>query len=94
MSVPVLLATNMNFYLAQKKYKEKKIEIEKEPIVKILVEDVENVIIYLITSNITRTLGGRDRRSPLGKVRSLLSSNTEFKFSTHSGSTSPSNMIH
>lgn len=48
----------------------------------------------LLTSNITRTLGGSDRRSPLGRVSSLLSSKTEFKFSTHSGSTSPSNMIH
>lgn len=42
----------------------------------------------------TRTFGGRDRRSPLGRVSNLLSSSTEFKFSTHSGSTSPSNMIH
>ena len=40
------------------------------------------------------TLGGIARRSPLGKVRSLLSSSTEFRFSTHSGSTSPSNIIH
>ena len=40
------------------------------------------------------TLGGMPRRSPLGRVRSLLSSSTEFKFSTHSGSTSPSKMIH
>ena len=40
------------------------------------------------------TLGGIARRSPLGSVNSLLSSRTEFKFSTHSGSTSPSNTIH
>ena len=40
------------------------------------------------------TFGGMPRRSPLGRVRSLLSSSTEFKFSTHSGSTSPSKMIH
>ena len=32
-------------------------------------------------------------RSPFGKVSNLLSSRTEFKFSTHSGSTSPSNII-
>lgn len=42
----------------------------------------------------SRTLGGRLRRSPLGRVSSLLSSSTEFKFSTHSGSTSPSKTIH
>jgi hypothetical protein len=42
----------------------------------------------------TRTLGGNARRSPFGNVKSLLSSRTEFKFSTHSGSTSPSNIIH
>ena len=40
------------------------------------------------------TFGGIARRSPLGRVRSLLSSSTEFRFSTHSGSTSPSNIIH
>lgn len=40
-----------------------------------------------------QTLEGMPRRSPLGRVKSLLSSRTEFKFSTHSGSTSPSNMI-
>ena len=33
-------------------------------------------------------------RSPLGRVRSLLSSITEFIFSTHTASTSPSNTIH
>lgn len=33
-------------------------------------------------------------RSPLGSVSSLLSSRTEFRFSTHSGSTSPSKMTH
>jgi hypothetical protein len=41
-----------------------------------------------------RTFGGSERRSPFGNVKSLLSSKTEFKFSTHSGSTSPSKMIH
>lgn len=40
------------------------------------------------------TLDGIPRRSPFGKVNSLLSSRTLFKFSTHSGSTSPSKMIH
>lgn len=40
------------------------------------------------------TLGGMPRRSPFGNVSSLLSSRTLFKFSTHSGSTSPSKMIH
>ena len=40
------------------------------------------------------TLDGMPRRSPFGKVNSLLSSRTLFKFSTHSGSTSPSKMIH
>ena len=40
------------------------------------------------------TLGGIARRSPLGRVSSLLSSSTELRFSTHSGSTSPSNIIH
>lgn len=40
------------------------------------------------------TFGGKLRRSPLGRVSSLLSSRTELRFSTHSGSTSPSKMIH
>lgn len=48
----------------------------------------------VITSNIIRTLGGSDKRSPFGNVNNLLSSKTEFKFSTHSGSTSPSKIIH
>ena len=39
------------------------------------------------------TFGGIERRSPLGRVKSLLSSSTLFKFSTHSGSTSPSKII-
>ena len=39
------------------------------------------------------TFEGMARRSPLGRVNSLLSSRTEFRFSTHSGSTSPSNII-
>lgn len=42
----------------------------------------------------TRTLDGKAKRSPLGNVSSLLSSKTELRFSTHSGSTSPSKMIH
>ncbi len=45
------------------------------------------------TSNIILTLLGIASRSPLGRVKSLLSSKTEFKFSAHSGSTSPSNTI-
>ena len=40
------------------------------------------------------TLGGMPSLSPLGKVSILLSSSTLFRFSTHSGSTSPSKMIH
>lgn len=40
------------------------------------------------------TFGGKLRRSPLGSVSNLLSSRTELRFSTHSGSTSPSKMIH
>mmetsp|Transcript_8689 Transcript_8689/g.12668 ORF Transcript_8689/g.12668 Transcript_8689/m.12668 type:complete len:259 (-) Transcript_8689:3404-4180(-) len=47
----------------------------------------------LSTSNIILKLSGTTRRSPLGKVSSLLSSSTLFKFSAHSGSTSPSNII-
>jgi len=39
------------------------------------------------------TLDGIPIRSPLGNVNILLSSKTEFKFSTHSGSTSPSKII-
>ena len=46
------------------------------------------------TSNRIRTLGGSERRSPVGSVSSLLSSRTELRFSAHSGSTSPSNTIH
>lgn len=45
------------------------------------------------TSNKILTLGGIDNLSPFGKVNNLLSSKTEFKFSAHSGSTSPSNTI-
>ena len=44
-------------------------------------------------SIIMRTFGGILRRSPDGKVSNLLSSKTEFKFSAHSGSTSPSKRI-
>mmetsp|Transcript_12069 Transcript_12069/g.26317 ORF Transcript_12069/g.26317 Transcript_12069/m.26317 type:complete len:249 (+) Transcript_12069:1916-2662(+) len=47
----------------------------------------------LSTSRIMRTLSGMLRRSPLGSVNNLLSSSTLFKFSAHSGSTSPSNTI-
>jgi hypothetical protein len=45
------------------------------------------------TSKKMRMLGGSARRSPFGSVRSLLSSSSAFRFSTHSGSTSPSKMI-
>ena len=45
------------------------------------------------TSNNILTLGGIDNLSPLGNVNNLLSSKTEFRFSAHSGSTSPSNTI-
>mmetsp|Transcript_20847 Transcript_20847/g.49450 ORF Transcript_20847/g.49450 Transcript_20847/m.49450 type:complete len:346 (+) Transcript_20847:6286-7323(+) len=56
---------------------------------------VANVAYFKVsTSNMMRTFGGIARRSPLGRVRSLLSSRTELRFSAHSGSTSPSNMIH
>mmetsp|Transcript_27783 Transcript_27783/g.44163 ORF Transcript_27783/g.44163 Transcript_27783/m.44163 type:complete len:240 (+) Transcript_27783:4750-5469(+) len=41
-----------------------------------------------------RTLSVSIIRSPLGSVRSLLSSRTLLRFSAHSGSTSPSKMIH
>mmetsp|Transcript_30427 Transcript_30427/g.76191 ORF Transcript_30427/g.76191 Transcript_30427/m.76191 type:complete len:251 (+) Transcript_30427:6930-7682(+) len=43
------------------------------------------------TSKISLTWSTRRMRSPLGSVRSLLSSITEFIFSTHTASTSPSN---
>jgi len=45
------------------------------------------------TSNIILTLGGIANLSPFGNVSNLLSSSTEFRFSAHSGSTSPSNII-
>ena len=45
------------------------------------------------TSNITRILGSSSNRSPLGSVKVLLSSRTEFKLSTQSGSKSPSKTI-
>ena len=44
-------------------------------------------------SNMMRTLGGILNLSPLGNVNNLLSSNTLFKFSAHSGSTSQSKTI-
>ena len=47
----------------------------------------------LSTSRMIRTLSGIVKRSPLGRVNSLLSSSTELRFSAHSGSTSPSNTI-
>ena len=49
------------------------------------------------TSRVTEvqlTLGGIPSLSPLGRVSSLLSSSTLLRFSTHSGSTSPSKIIH
>mmetsp|Transcript_125260 Transcript_125260/g.362413 ORF Transcript_125260/g.362413 Transcript_125260/m.362413 type:complete len:269 (-) Transcript_125260:5014-5820(-) len=58
-------------------------------------ETVARVAYFKVsTSNMILTFGGMASRSPLGSVSNLLSSNTEFKFSAHSGSTSPSNMIH
>lgn len=45
------------------------------------------------TSNMTRILGSSSNRSPLGSVKVLLSSRTEFKLSTQSGSKSPSKTI-
>mmetsp|Transcript_98082 Transcript_98082/g.299850 ORF Transcript_98082/g.299850 Transcript_98082/m.299850 type:complete len:346 (+) Transcript_98082:6210-7247(+) len=58
-------------------------------------ETVANVAYLSVsTSNMIRTCGGIAKRSPLGRVSILLSSKTEFKFSAHSGSTSPSNIIH
>mmetsp|Transcript_3031 Transcript_3031/g.8554 ORF Transcript_3031/g.8554 Transcript_3031/m.8554 type:complete len:247 (-) Transcript_3031:6595-7335(-) len=47
----------------------------------------------LSTSSTMRTLLGIPKRSPEGSVNSLLSSKTEFKFSTQLGSTSPSKTI-
>ena len=48
----------------------------------------------LCVSNKKLTFGPNCIRSPEGIVRSLLSSRTEFKDSIHSGSMSPSHMIH
>ena len=45
------------------------------------------------TSNMILTFDGIWSLSPDGKVSSLLSSNTELRFSAHSGSTSPSKII-
>ena len=57
-------------------------------------DTVANVAYFKVsTSNKILTLDGIDRRSPFGSVNNLLSSNTEFKFSAHSGSTSPSKTI-
>ena len=57
-------------------------------------ETVAKVAYYkLSTSNIILTLGGISNLSPLGRVNSLLLSRTELRFSAHSGSTSPSNII-
>ena len=47
-----------------------------------------------VTSNMIFTFLGIDNLSPFGRVNSLFTSRTEFKFSTHSGSTSPSKIIH
>lgn len=47
----------------------------------------------LSVSKMKLTLDPNDILSPVGKVRSLLSSKTEFNASIHSGSTSPSQMI-
>ena len=57
-------------------------------------ETVANVAYFNVsTSKISLTLGGTANLSPFGNVSNLLSSKTEFKFSAHSGSTSPSNII-
>lgn len=45
------------------------------------------------TSNKILTFSGMTSLSPFGKVKVLLSSKTEFRFSTHSGSISPSKTI-
>ena len=47
----------------------------------------------LSVSNMKFTLSPNEIRSPLGSVNRWLSSSTEFKDSTHSGSISPSQMI-
>lgn len=57
-------------------------------------DTVANVAYFKVsTSNIILTFDGIANLSPFGNVNNLLSSNTEFKFSAHSGSTSPSNII-
>lgn len=48
----------------------------------------------LWTSNTTLQAGDIGIRSPLARVRVLLSSRTEFKFSIQIASTGPSNTIH
>ena len=53
-----------------------------------------HIQILLFIDLVRLTLAGIPRRSPFGNVNNLLSSKTLFKFSTHSGSTSPSKMIH
>ena len=53
-----------------------------------------HIQILLFIDLVSLTLAGIPRRSPFGNVNNLLSSKTLFKFSTHSGSTSPSKMIH
>jgi len=55
---------------------------------------VANVAYFNVsTSNNNLTFYGICILSPFGNVNNLLSSNTLFKFSAHSGSTSPSNTI-
>ncbi|CAF3341878.1 unnamed protein product [Rotaria sp. Silwood2] len=48
----------------------------------------------LCTSNISLTFDAIDIRSPFANVNSLLSSNTELRFSIHIASTGPSRIIH
>lgn len=57
-------------------------------------DTVANVAYFNVcTSNKILTFSGIANHSPFGKVRVLLSSKTEFRFSTHSGSISPSKTI-
>ena len=57
-------------------------------------ETVAKVAYFKVsTSKMILTFEGIDNLSPLGRVKSLLSSKTEFRFSAQSGSTSPSKTI-
>lgn len=50
--------------------------------------------LFVLTSNNNALWGNSRMRSPLANVNSLLSSMTEFMFSIHRASTSPSNNIY